>query len=91
MDGYGPGTYGDGFAAVYDDWYRDVSDAAATVAAIDTWAGADRRPIVELGVGTGRLAGPLARLGRSVIGIDASLAMITRLTPSDRNARAASS
>ena len=33
MLGYGPATYGDGFADVYDDWYADVSDVEGTVAA----------------------------------------------------------
>jgi len=78
MDGYGPQSYGDGFADVYDDWYQDVSDVAATVAGVRRLASGG--PILELGVGTGRLAIPLAEAGESVVGIDASAAMLQRLT-----------
>ncbi len=76
MDGHRPSTYGDAFADVYDDWYHDVSDANATAALVD--AESATGPILELGVGSGRLATPLLTLGRSVIGIDASRAMLDR-------------
>ena len=33
MEGYDASTYGDRFADVYDDWYREVTDADACVAA----------------------------------------------------------
>jgi SAM-dependent methyltransferase len=36
-----------------------------------------RGPVVELGVGTGRVAIPIARAGQDVIGVDASSAMLT--------------
>ncbi len=75
MDGYRPTTYGDGFADVYDDWYADVSPPAETAAFLA------RRVdglVVELGSGTGRLAGPLAALGVPVVGLDASIAMLER-------------
>ena len=78
MDGYEPQSYGDGFADVYDDWYHDVSDVAATVAGVRRLAAGG--PILELGVGTGRLAIPLAEVGESVVGIDASASMLERLT-----------
>lgn len=77
MDGYRPETYGDGFADVYDDWYQGVSDLDGTVDTIERLA-AGRR-VLELGVGTGRLALPLAARGVEVHGIDASAAMIDRL------------
>ncbi len=75
MEGYRPATYGDGFADVYDDWYADVSPPEATARFL-----ADRTdgPVLELGSGTGRLAGPLAALGVPVVGLDASTAMLTR-------------
>lgn len=73
MDGYRPSTYGDAFADVYDEWYEDLSDPAATATFLtDRSSGL----IVEFGSGTGRLARPLAALGRSVIGLDASTAML---------------
>ena len=56
-------TYGDAFADVYDDWYRDLGDLDATVDAVRGSAGA-AAPVLELGVGTGRLAVPLARARR---------------------------
>ena len=75
MDGYRPATYGDAFADVYDDWYADVSPPAATAAFV-----AERVDglVVELGCGTGRLAGPLAATGTTVVGLDASTAMLDR-------------
>ena len=82
--GFAPGTYGASFADVYDDWYRTLPDAEAAVAflAERALAGPDA-PVLELGIGTGRLAVPLAaRLapnGRSVLGVDAAPAMVERL------------
>jgi len=77
MDGYGPETYGESFADVYDDWYGTVSDVEATVAGVSVLA--DGGPVLELGVGTGRLAIPIAAAGLEVVGIDASPAMLARL------------
>lgn len=69
--------YGDRHASVYDRIYgaRFVPDAA--VAALAAAAGGG--PVLELGVGTGRLAIPLAERGLRVDGIEASTAMIERL------------
>jgi SAM-dependent methyltransferase len=72
-----PEAYGEAFADVYDDWYPDVSDVEGTVAAIATVA-AGRR-VLELGIGTGRLALPLRAAGVDVHGVDASPAMVERL------------
>ena len=82
MEGYGANTYGDRHAGVYDDWYgadggiaisqigspEDVATAVADLAA----GGA----VLELGVGTGRLALPIADRGLDVTGLDASSAML---------------
>ncbi len=80
MPGFDAATYGDRFAEVYDDWYHDVTDTDAcvgTVADLARTSTTDRRPrVLELGVGTGRLALPLATAGISVIGVDASAAML---------------
>ncbi len=78
MDGYGPSTYGDRFADVYDDWYADVSDVDATVARVAALAGPGGR-VLELGAGSGRLAVPLAGRGLDVWAVDASSAMLDRL------------
>jgi SAM-dependent methyltransferase len=81
MEGYDASTYGDSFADVYDDWYHGISDVdLAVVELLDLAAGG---PVLELGVGTGRLAVPLAEAGLAtgvvVVGIDASAAMLARL------------
>ncbi len=84
MDGYTHSTYGDAFADVYDDWYRDVSDIDATVAFIAELAAQDAPlPVLELGVGTGRLAVPLAARGVRVVGVDSSAAMLAKLALND--------
>ncbi|MEQ8840032.1 MAG: class I SAM-dependent methyltransferase [Acidimicrobiales bacterium] len=77
MDGYGPETYGESFADVYDEWYGDVSDVEATVNGVVALAAGG--PVLELGVGTGRLAIPIAAAGLEVVGVDASPAMLARL------------
>jgi SAM-dependent methyltransferase len=80
MDGYDAGTYGRGFADVYDDWYGDVSDVDATVDGVLALLGApDAGRVLELGVGTGRLALPLAAKGVAVVGVDASAEMLDKL------------
>ena len=78
MEGYGPSTYGDRFADVYDDWYADVSDVDATVERVSALAGPGGR-LLELGAGSGRLAVPLAGQGLDVWAVDASAAMLDRL------------
>jgi SAM-dependent methyltransferase len=80
MEGYGPSTYGDRYADVYDDWYAGVSDVDATVervAALARAAGGDR--VLELGGGSGRLALALAAAGLDTWSLDASRAMVRRL------------
>lgn len=80
MEGYLANTYGDRFAEVYDDWYGDVTDVDACtthLARLVTTLGGG--PLLELGVGSGRLALPLVAQGVEVHGIDASDAMVARL------------
>jgi SAM-dependent methyltransferase len=74
---FGPASYGDAFADVYDDWYAGASDVAGTVARVAALAAGGR--VLELGIGTGRLALPLAAAGCEVHGVDASRAMLDRL------------
>lgn len=75
-NGFRPDTYGDAFAEVYDTWYDGVSDAAAVARFLAERAGSG--PVLELGVGTGRLAQPLVEAGLAVVGLDASAAMLAR-------------
>jgi SAM-dependent methyltransferase len=94
MEGYQRSSYGDGFAEVYDEWYTglDDVDAAATVVADLAFRSAgDRRTprVLELGVGTGRLALPIAARDVEVTGVDTSAAMLDRLRARDSDGRVA--
>ena len=82
MQGYDHRSYGDGFADVYDEWYADVTDVDATVQRLVGLVGAEGR-VLELGVGTGRLAVPMAAAGLRVVGIDTSAAMLEKLRERD--------
>lgn len=77
MSAYDETTYGERIAEVYDDWYTGVFDVEATVTALKELAGAG--PVLELGIGTGRIALPLAARGLEVHGLDASEGMVTKL------------
>ena len=84
MDGYTDSTYGDAFADVYDEWYAGISDVATTIDLLVEIAGAvPSSPVLELGVGTGRLAIPLAAKGLTVVGLDSSSAMLAKLAAND--------
>jgi len=64
----------DACASVYDTWTADLN---ASLAHYVSLAKETEGPIVELGVGTGRIAIPIAReTGKRVIGIDRSPAML---------------
>ena len=69
--------YGDRHAGVYDRIYGARSAPDDAVAALAEAARSGR--VLELGLGTGRLAIPLARLGVPVDGIEASPVMIAQL------------
>jgi SAM-dependent methyltransferase len=71
-----PAFYGDRWAAVYDDHHRHA-DPAPAVEFLAGLAGDGR--VLELAIGTGRVALPLAARGVSVEGVDASAAMVERL------------
>jgi SAM-dependent methyltransferase len=77
MRGYHDASYGDAFADVYDDWYHGISDVPTTVATLAQLA--EGGAVLELGVGTGRLALPLAAAGVEVHGLDTSQAMLDQL------------
>ncbi len=77
MSEYGPATYGDRIADVYDELQTSGLDTDAAVDCLAELAG--QGPALELGIGTGRVALPLARRGVRVHGIDASEAMVAKL------------
>ncbi len=71
-----PGAYGRLIAGRYDRWYgaREVDRLLPGLLARLAVGGA----ALEVGVGTGRVAGPLHQLGVPVVGIDASPEMLAR-------------
>ena len=77
MEGYDESTYGDAIADVYDDWYGDMFDVEATADLLASLVNGGR--VLELAIGTGRVALPLARRGVDLCGIDASEAMVAKL------------
>jgi SAM-dependent methyltransferase len=77
MEGYGPASYGDAIADLYDRFYDGVFDTEGAVERLVELAAGGRA--LELGIGTGRVALPLAARGIAVEGVDSSAAMVTRL------------
>jgi SAM-dependent methyltransferase len=63
----------DAIAELYDPWSRSVVEDVPFYVAEARKAGG---PIVELGVGTGRIAVPTAAAGVAVIGVDSSAGML---------------
>src|SRR5687768_14488594 len=78
MTTYGPSTYSDRIAEIYDELHvgfgGDVQDIAAALAEL-----AGSGPTLELGTGTGRIALALQERNVTVHGIDASRAMVAQL------------
>ncbi len=68
MSDYGPSTYGDRAAARYDDLFTHPPASKACIDLLADLAG--KGPALELGVGTGRVARPLAARGVPVHGLD---------------------
>lgn len=75
MNFYTHETYGERVAGVYDDWFSTHDPHA--VDALAELAGQGRA--LELGIGTGRIALPLAAKNVEVHGIDAAESMISQL------------
>ena len=63
----------DAIAALYDPWSRSVTEDVSFYVEEAKRAGG---PVVELGVGTGRIAVPTAAAGIRVIGVDSSPGML---------------
>ena len=91
------GHFGEHVAATYDDESEEMFQPAAIDPVVDLLvelAGGGRA--LELGIGTGRIAVPLAQRGVPVHGIDLSRAMVARLrakpgAEADRRDRSATS
>jgi len=77
MAQYDASTYGERIAEVYDCWPGVPANAEAAAEFLAPLA--KGRRALELGIGTGRVALPLAARGVKVCGIDASPAMVAQL------------
>ncbi len=76
MEEYTASTYGDRIAGVYDEFYRPV-DVSERIDVLEELAAGGRA--LELGIGTGMFALPLAARGVEVHGIEISEAMVDQL------------
>lgn len=66
-------TLYDAIAGFYDPWSRSVTEDVGFYVDLAVESGG---PVVELAVGTGRIAVPIARAGVRVIGVDSSPGML---------------
>jgi len=85
MDEYTAATYGDRMADVYDDFPYQPVDVEARMDVLEELAAGGRA--LELGIGTGSFALPLAARGVEVHGIDVYEAMIEQLSAKAGGAR----
>lgn len=72
-----PSRYGDSVADLYDELFSPSTNVEAEVKFLRELAGDGN--VLELGIGTGRVAIPLAAQGVKVTGVDSSTAMIAKL------------
>ncbi len=75
MKDYEDSTYGDLIADEYDALYSEYDPASIDLLAELAGDG----PVLELGIGTGRIALPLQEMGVAVHGIDSSEAMVSKM------------
>lgn len=80
MQDYQQATYGDCIADIYDQMHS-AWEPTATVKTVEHLAAGGA--VLELGVGTGRVALPLARHGLRVVGVDISSGMLDQLRAKD--------
>jgi hypothetical protein len=75
-----PDYFAEHVAATYDEDTTDEFSAATIATTVDVLAGiAGSGHALELAIGTGRIAVPLAERGVPVVGVDLSTAMVARL------------
>jgi SAM-dependent methyltransferase len=76
----GEGFFGERVASVYDERTAAMFDPAVVGPVVDLLAElAGEGRALEFGIGTGRVAQPLAARGVDVVGVDSSRAMVERL------------
>ncbi|MCW2609517.1 MAG: hypothetical protein QOC93_1634 [Actinomycetota bacterium] len=76
MPAFDPAAYGSHIADIYDDTVLHLPTAEPVARLAELAAGG---PVLEFGIGTGRLALPLAARGLTVAGIDGSPEMVAGL------------
>jgi SAM-dependent methyltransferase len=78
---FGESDYARSWAGNYDEWLETIlpplPDPGMVAARLSEWAAPG--PVLELGIGTGRIALRLQELGREVHGVDASEEMLQAL------------
>jgi SAM-dependent methyltransferase len=83
---YGARFFGEREAAVYDELEASMFDPAVVTPMVDVLADlAGDGDVLEMGIGTGRIALPLVARGIRVSGIDASSAMVAKLRAKPRS------
>lgn len=78
MTTFDPRLYGARWADQYDEFHKGMMDDEGAVATLHELA--EGGPVLEFGVGTGRLAVPLAERGVEVVGVDVSPEMLAKLS-----------
>ena len=76
MEEYTQRTYGEEWAAEYDSIHGELDPTQAVETLVDLAGG---RPVLELAIGTGRIALPLKERGVEIHGVDISDAMVAQL------------
>jgi SAM-dependent methyltransferase len=77
MTTFDPRLYGARWADLYDEFHKGLMDDEGAVATLHDLA--EGGPVLEFGVGTGRVAVPLAARGVEVVGVDVSPEMLAKL------------
>ena len=77
MNEHFPSMYGERIAYIYDELHQDLPGLDLMVDTLAELANGGR--VLELGIGTGRVALPLAERGVDIQGIDSSEAMVAKL------------
>ncbi len=76
MEEYTQRTYGEEWAAEYDSIHGELDPTQAVETLLDLAGG---KPVLELAIGTGRIALPLKERGVEIHGVDISDAMVAQL------------
>jgi SAM-dependent methyltransferase len=76
VEEYTQRTYGEEWAAEYDSIHGELDPTQAVEMLVDLAGG---RPVLELAIGTGRIALPLKERGVEIHGVDISDAMVAQL------------